>query len=80
MNIIGYYWIGATDASSEGIWRWASDGTVAGNYSLMVGGLLWANGNPNNADGEYCTAMDWGAVADLNCASSFSPLCQQPGT
>jgi sugar lactone lactonase YvrE len=48
-----FYWIGYTDASSEGNWVWVSAETP--NYTN------WAPGEPNNAwpSGEHYAIMNW---------------------
>ena len=47
-------WIGATDAVSEGTWRW-SDGTPW-DYSN------WLPGEPNNGDYGNCAHMNWASI------------------
>jgi gliding motility-associated-like protein len=64
-RVSGTAWIGASDESVEGIWRW-----VTGPEALENGGLgrlintgftFWDNGEPNNSGGneDYAHMMDW---------------------
>ena len=68
-----------TDSQQEGIWRWASDESLAGNYSRIMGGLFWFNGNPDNGNGEYCGLIYYGGVADAPCSAQANAICEQPG-
>ena len=43
---LGWFWLGASDADNEGIWRWESDG------SLVDMTMFWASGSPSNADNQ----------------------------
>ncbi|KAL9963762.1 hypothetical protein ACROYT_G027300 [Oculina patagonica] len=46
----GYYWIGLTDAETEGDWKW-SDG------SNFTGYANWISGDPNNYNNEDCVGI-----------------------
>ncbi|XP_035859909.1 galactose-specific lectin nattectin-like isoform X3 [Sander lucioperca] len=64
-------WIGGTDAVKEGTWLW-SDGSKF-NYKS------WNAGEPNNAGGENCLAMNWGAANwnDWACTNQASFVCSK---
>lgn len=74
-------WIGATDIAQEGVWKWASDGSVAGNYSRQMGAMSFDRGQPNNNNGnEYCAAINKGKIKDENCDTIKPSLCELPGS
>ena len=66
------YWIGATDADSEGFFQWISG--AAWSYTN------WASGQPDDHgnDGEDCVHLRTdGTWNDLPCNSIYAkPLCQ----
>ncbi|AUX44603.1 lectin C-type domain protein [Sorangium cellulosum] len=70
----GSWWIGLTDAASEGDFEWA-DGTP---YDYP----RWAGGEPNNAgDGEHCAEMvSWagGRWNDRPCEDELPYVCRLP--
>jgi hypothetical protein len=77
-------WIGATDASVEGTWRWIDNaaqfwsGPAAGN---SVGGLFgkWAAGEPNDSGGnEDCGVLQapGGTWTDLACGGTRGFVCE----
>ena len=73
------FWIGSTDAATEGIWAWASDGSVSGTYDTSIGGFKIKAGEPNNGGGiERCGGMYNGEFIDSSCTSGLLPLCQMP--
>ena len=70
----GVAWIGATDAETEGTWKWVSGGAVS--YKN------WGENQPDNAgEGEHCatltdaeeTAGKWN---DLPCANTAGFICE----
>ncbi|WP_437608413.1 CotH kinase family protein [Sorangium sp. So ce834] len=70
----GDYWIGLTDAASEGDFAW-TDGTPYDDER-------WARGEPNNAgDGEHCVELaSWasGQWNDMPCDAELSYVCKLP--
>ena len=68
-----YWWIGATDAHSEGNFVWLSG--TPWSYTN------WNGGEPNNSGDEDCVHLrEDGKWNDLPCASTFvKPLCQRKG-
>ena len=74
-------WIGAKDDMEEGIWRWASDNSLAGHYSRQIGGMNFSGGQPNNNNGiEYCAAIHQGKITDEDCKIRIPYLCELPGS
>ncbi|RBQ28461.1 DUF4347 domain-containing protein [Aliarcobacter vitoriensis] len=59
----GNGWIGASDAASEGTWRWVT-GPEAGTL-LSSGYTNWASGEPNDSNGEDY-AHFYGTSSDTN--------------
>lgn len=70
----GDFWIGLTDAASEGEFEW-TDGTPYDHER-------WAGGEPNNAgDGEHCVELaDWagGEWNDMPCDAELLYVCRLP--
>ena len=83
-------WMGATDAASEGAWRWPSDGTQfwAGNaFGNAVGegtSVLWSRDQPDNwVDpakgilGEDCLESGYGTfLNDADCTKRSNFTCE----
>ena len=71
---LSYAWIGLTDTSEEGVWRWL-DGSLA-----SLDGILWDRNEPNNSGGqENCAGLRANGFSnDLNCGSwSHAGLCEK---
>ena len=65
----GGYWIGGTDAASEGAWQW-SDGTPWSYTS-------WGRGEPNNDGGQhYLVTANYGRWADAALGDQRWFICQ----
>lgn len=63
-RVAGSAWIGATDETSEGVWRWVTgpEGLANGGQGQIVSGFInWNDGEPNNCCGgeHYAHMMDW---------------------
>ena len=74
---IGSYWLGASDAASEGNWTWLDKRTWSTSY------LNWATGEPSNINGtEDCLVVR--AVGSSNawyakdCNSTAVFVCEPP--
>ncbi|XP_060593193.1 perlucin-like protein [Ruditapes philippinarum] len=71
----GSTWIGLTDKSQDGIWRWYDTKSLATcSY--------WALGEPNNFGNrnEECVHFDYGKDYKWNdntCRHMFTPLCEK---
>ncbi|XP_066537899.1 CD209 antigen-like protein E isoform X2 [Hoplias malabaricus] len=75
-----YYWVGLTDAVTEGDWHWL-DGT-----SLSAKSRMWSSGQPDNwkgprdKQGENCAAMAPSSTSyglfDKFCDDSFYRICE----
>ncbi|XP_030197740.1 C-type lectin domain family 3 member A-like isoform X2 [Gadus morhua] len=70
----GYFWLGATDNVSEGMWRWV-DGTV-----LSVDNPSWSRGKPDGGREKNClrrfgeaSNLKW---TDESCESKRRGLCE----
>ena len=65
-------WIGATDAGTEGSWRW----TTGEPFDP-----IWGATQPDNAGGAEHCAVIWpdfdGAWADVACESMFPAICER---
>jgi hypothetical protein len=70
------YWVGATDAEQEGIWRWV-DGTIfwISASSTAIGYHNWLAGEPNNVGGiENCMEVGNGNWNDIPCNTRTLPF------
>ncbi len=68
---IGDYrcWLGATDAGSEGTWKWVNGET----WSFID----WGSGEPNNqGEIEHCLVYKNNKWNDTECTSDYYPLCE----
>jgi len=69
----GFWWIGASDQGIEGTWAWI-DGTAPGPTN-------WADGEPNNANGnEDCAADNWSTTGQWNdraCGIASKFICER---
>ncbi|CAL8386446.1 unnamed protein product [Gadus morhua 'NCC'] len=70
----GYFWLGATDEASEGMWRWV-DGTV-----LSVDNPSWSGGKPDGNKDKNCLRR-FGDASNLkwteeSCESKKRGLCE----
>ncbi|XP_056434519.1 natural killer cells antigen CD94-like [Gadus chalcogrammus] len=70
----GYFWLGATDEASEGMWRWA-DGTV-----LSVDNPSWRSRKPDGNKDKNCLRRSGDASnlkwTDESCESKRRGLCE----
>jgi len=62
-------WIGLTDATSEGWWRW-SDGSLSAYRA-------WRPGEPNGGTGENCAELSTGGWYDVSCTNQQPYLCSE---
>ncbi|XP_030197572.1 CD209 antigen-like protein C isoform X2 [Gadus morhua] len=69
-----YFWLGATDEASEGMWRWV-DGTV-----LTVDNPSWSEGKPDGGIEKNCLRRDRGQLnikwTDESCEDNRCGLCE----
>lgn len=86
-------WVGASDAATEGVWIWVSDGTQFwsgdGTTGSAVNGVYtnWNTDEPNGSDNSDCTRLlprtdalpDRNVTwADLECTELLGSLCEGP--
>jgi hypothetical protein len=86
LRALGSVWIGASDLSVEGEWRW-TDGVqfwqgTFGINGMPTGGLYssWSMPQPDNAgSGEHCAEMTVDSLwNDQSCAQPSGFVCQPP--
>lgn len=80
-----YYWLNASDAASEGEWRWLN---ARKNGLFWIGGVEgksygysnWGDGEPGGEGGENCAAIvdDYGVWVDLGCTSTNGYVLKSP--
>uniref|UniRef100_A0A4W4FTR7 Si:ch211-232p21.6 n=1 Tax=Electrophorus electricus TaxID=8005 RepID=A0A4W4FTR7_ELEEL len=73
-----HYWIGLTDAQSEGMWLWV-------DHSPLLENLTWWKYVPDDwkehdPSGEDCVIYVGGKWADVSCSSSERRICELPHT
>lgn len=67
----GFYWLGASDAASEGTWEWIA-GPETGQL-LSAGYDNWAQNEPNNFVGVEDHAVgNWNSLGQWNDVGNFS--------
>lgn len=86
-------WVGASDATTEGVWSWVSDGAQFWSGDGVTGAALngaytnWNTDEPNGADNSDCARLlprtdalpDRNAPwADLECTQLLGALCEGP--
>ena len=75
------FFFGVTDEGHEGVWTWLSDGTLAGTYDRMVGGLQFRNAQPDNENGiQNCGMLVNGQINDVECLNKSLYLCEASST
>lgn len=86
-------WVGASDAVTEGVWIWVSDGTQFWSGDGLTGNAVngaytnWNNDEPNGGDNSDCARLLPRTVAlpdrnapwaDLECTELLGALCEGP--
>jgi hypothetical protein len=74
-------WIGATDRSAEGVWRWGSGAQFwqGGARGTPVSGAFsyWYTGEPNGGTGSNCARMiSGGRWRDMSCGNPYRGVCE----
>ncbi|CAL4211312.1 unnamed protein product, partial [Meganyctiphanes norvegica] len=72
IEIIGFYWIGAT--LNDSVWTWRDGKPVRDE--------LWGVTQPNGQPPDQCLYIGWleGLLSDRQCNATSQTLCQVPGT
>ena len=73
-----FFWLGATDEASEGMWRWV-DGTV-----LSLDDPSWSGGGHDGGGDNNCLRRDWKSIyhqnqfkwANESCEAYYFGLCE----
>ena len=66
-------WLGLTDSSKEGDFRWCDAA-----YSRLTYHSRWTQGEPNNNGGnEHCGDLYFGGINDSNCHVKQKVVCQK---
>jgi len=80
-------WIGASDAETEGLWTWVSNGVPFWNGSGLTGRALngayenWNSDEPNGGGNSDCARLapsGGNAWADLECFELRGSICEGP--
>jgi len=82
LSITGFEaWIGATDATDEGVWLWVRDAAPFFDVADAVLGspfTAWSSNEPNDADNSDCLRiLTTGLWADWACDSVKGYVCQE---
>ena len=76
------YWLGVTDMSTEGIWRFKSDNVAVYNYSNIYNniGIKWYTSRPMSSTSYQCLYWSYSdnAFFDGGCSWSYYQFCEHP--
>ena len=68
-------WVGITDRESEGVFKYASSGTV-----VPESALFWYSGQSNNSGNNDCVANNYYTIKDpfnvKSCSSGYRSICE----
>jgi hypothetical protein len=71
-------WVGASDATVEGTWRW-----VTGDVLYSPSFSAWDDAEPNGGGTQACLALDGNPLSavwrDLGCSSALGFICDTDG-